>query len=66
MAQTKRHEPGEIAMMSRLTALITAKNRAQKAAASSERKYAPMTVLQPGQLRSIAGGEGTDSPKGSW
>lgn len=53
-------------MMSRLTALIPAKNRAQKPAASSGQKYTPMAVLQPGQLRSVAGGEGTDSPKGSW
>jgi hypothetical protein len=66
MAQTKRQELGEIAMMSRLTALILAKNRAQKAAMSAEQKYTPMALLQPGQLRSVSGGEGTDSPKGSW
>jgi len=53
-------------MMSRLTALILAKNRAQKAAASAERKHMPMALLQPGQLRSVFGGDGTDSPKGSW
>jgi hypothetical protein len=66
MAQTKRHELGEIAMMRRLTVLITAKIRAQKAEASTNEKRTPMTTLESGLLRYVSGGEGTDSPKGSW
>lgn len=53
-------------MMSRLNALILAKFRAQKAAASNDQKYAPMTLLQPYALRNVSGGDGLDSPKGSW
>jgi hypothetical protein len=57
---------GEILMMSRLNALIPAKFHAQTAAASIDQKRAPMMVLQPNLLRSISGGDATDSPKGSW
>ena len=53
-------------MMSRLNALIPAKFRAQKAAASNDQKLAPMALLMPAQLRSISGGDGAESPKGSW
>jgi hypothetical protein len=53
-------------MMFRLNALILAKFRAQKAATSNDQKCAPMTLLQPSMLRSISGGDGTESPKGSW
>jgi hypothetical protein len=66
MAQTKRHELGEIAMMRRLTALITTKIQTQKGEASTNQKCAPMIALEPGLLRSIAGGDGVQSPKGSW
>jgi len=57
---------GEIVMMSRLNALITAKFRAQTASASVNQKNAPMTELQSSLLRHISGGDGSDSPKGSW
>jgi|GEM_PF-5750181 len=53
-------------MMSRLNALITAKFRAQTASASVNQKNAPMTELQSSLLRHISGGDGSDSPKGSW
>jgi len=53
-------------MMSRLNALIPAKFRAQKAAAPLDQKRSPMTELQQELLRNISGGDGTDSPKGSW
>lgn len=53
-------------MMSRLNALIFAKSRAQKVAESIDQKRPPMMVLQPNMLRSISGGDGPDSPKGSW
>jgi len=53
-------------MMSRLYALIPAKFRAQTAAESRNQRYAPMTKLQQCQLRDISGGDGSDSPKGSW
>jgi len=66
MAQTKRHEPGEIAMMRRLTALIAAKIHTHKSAASTNQKCTPMVAIEPRMLRSISGGDGTDSPKGSW
>jgi hypothetical protein len=60
-------EHGEIVMMHRLNALISAKFRgAQKAAASNDQKRASMTLLQPELFRKIAGGDGTASPKGSW
>jgi len=66
MAQTKRHEPGEIAMMRRLTALIAVKIRTQKLAASTIQKRTSMIALEPSLLRCVSGGDGTDSPKGSW
>jgi len=66
MAQTNGAELGEILMMSRLNALIPAKFRAQKAAAPLDQKRSPMTELQQELLRNISGGDGTDSPKGSW
>jgi hypothetical protein len=53
-------------MMSRLNALIVAKFHAQKAATSNDQKCAPMTLLLPAQLRNISGGDGAESPKGSW
>ena len=59
-------KPGEIFMMSRLNALIFAKSRAQKVAESIDQKRPPMMVLQRNMLRGISGGDGPDSPKGSW
>lgn len=53
-------------MMSRLNALIPAKFRAQTASASVDQKRAPMTELHADLLRNITGGDGSDSPKGSW
>jgi len=53
-------------MMRRLTALITTKIRTQKGEASINQKCTPMTALEPGLLRSISGGDGVQSPKGSW
>jgi hypothetical protein len=66
MAQTKAPKFGEVVMMSRLNALIPAKFRAQTASASVDQKHAPMTELQSNLLRNICGGDGADSPKGSW
>ena len=53
-------------MMSHLIALITATTRAQTAQALNNQKPSPMTLLAPSQLRNVAGGDGSDSPKGSW
>ena len=53
-------------MMSRLNALIPAKFRAQTASASVDQKHTPMTELHANVLRNITGGDGSDSPKGSW
>lgn len=53
-------------MMRRLTALIAAKIHTPKPAASTNQKCTPMVALEAAMFRSISGGEGTDSPKGSW
>jgi len=53
-------------MMRRLTALIAAKIHTHKSAASTNQKCTPMVAIEPRMLRSISGGDGTDSPKGSW
>lgn len=66
MAQTEAPKLGEIVMMSRLNALIPAKFRAQTASASVDQKHTPMTELHANVLRNITGGDGSDSPKGSW
>lgn len=63
---SEAHKSGEIAMMPRLTALIPTMVRAQKASASNNQKQAPMKLLSPNELRSVSGGDGTESPKGSW